>query len=423
MGVVAVGLSHHTSPLALRERLHFPPETIPAALRELQNRLHGGGAGSEGTCNRVEIYAHHEKDAVALCDDIRAFIGCWHRIPDSEFVPSLYEHKGPEAVGHLFRVTASLDSLVVGEAQILGQVHEAFMLAQDQQTVDKVLSALFQRAFSVAKQVRTETRIGAGKVSVASIAVDLAVSIFIDLADKTVMIVGSGKMGESTLKSLLARGVGRILLVNRSAEKALVLAEELGGEAVPFEDLDEALTRADIVVTSTAAATPILSPGHFQRALRKRANAPMFVIDIAVPRNVDPAVNELDNVYLYDVDALKQAAAENLEARREEIDQCLRLVDDGVAKFVQWMQSLIAEPAILSISEELHGIRERELQKLLDAHPDLTGDQREAVTQMTRRIVNAILQRPMSQLKREVATDDPSFVLQLVRRIFGLKES
>jgi glutamyl-tRNA reductase len=423
MGVVAVGLSHHTSPLALRERLHFPPEAIPAALRELQKRLHGGAAVILSTCNRVEIYAHHEKDAAALCDDIRAFIAGWHHIAEQEFAPSLYEHKGPEAVSHLFRVTASLDSLVVGEAQILGQVHDAFTLAQEQETVDKVLSALFQRAFSVAKLVRTETRIGAGKVSVASIAVDLAVSIFIDLADKTVMIIGSGKMGESTLKSLLARGVGRILLVNRSHEKARALAEELGGEAVPLDDLDEALPRADIVVTSTAAATPLLNPGHFQRALRKRANAPMFVIDIAVPRNVEAAVNELDNVYVYDVDALKQAADENLKARHEAIGQCLRLIDDGVTKFVQWMQSLIAEPAILSISEELHGIRERELQKLLAAHPDLSGEQREAVIHMTRRIVNAILQRPMSQLKREVATEDPSFVLQLVRRIFGLKES
>jgi glutamyl-tRNA reductase len=423
MGVVAVGLSHHTSPLELRERLHFPPETIPGALLELQNRLDGGAAVILSTCNRVEIYAHHDKDAAALCEDIRAFMAAWHEIPETEFARSLYEYKGPEAVGHLFRVVASLDSLVVGEAQILGQVHEAYVLAQSQQTNDKVLSAMFQRAFSVAKQVRTESRIGAGKVSIASVAVDLAVSIFMELADKTVMIVGSGKMGENTLKSLLARGVGRILLVNRSEEKAVGLAEEFGGEALPFDALEENLHRADIVITSTAAKTPILGPAHFQQALRKRANAPMFVIDIAVPRNVDPMVNGLDNVYLYDVDALQQVANENLDARRDEIDYCMRLVDEGVEKFVRWMQSLIAEPAILSISEELHGIRERELQRLLAAHPDLTDEQREAVTQMTRRIVNTILQRPMTQLKREVVTEDPSFVLQLVRRIFGLKET
>jgi glutamyl-tRNA reductase len=275
----------------------------------------------------------------------------------------------------------------------------------------------------VAKQVRTESKIGAGKVSVASVAVDLAVSIFMDLADKTVMIVGSGKMGETTLKSLLACGVGRILLVNRSPEKAFTLAESLGGEAVAFEALEDTLHRADIVITSTAATTPILTPGHFHRALKKRGNAPMFVIDIAVPRNVEPKVNGLDNVYLYDVDALEQVANENLEARREEIDICLKIVDEGVEKFVQWMQSLVAEPAIVSISEELHGIRERELQKLLTAHPDLTEEHREAITEMTRRLVNTILQRPMTQLKREVVTEDPSFVLQLVRRIFGLKET
>ncbi|MFO7973382.1 MAG: glutamyl-tRNA reductase [Candidatus Hydrogenedentota bacterium] len=423
MGVVVVGLSHHTSPLELRERLHFPPESIPSALLELQNRLNGGAAVILSTCNRVEVYAHHDKDAAALCEDIRAFITEWHGVPGEEFADSFYEYKGPEAVGHLFRVTASLDSLVVGEAQILGQVHEAFMLAQSQQTHDKVLSAMFQRAFRVAKQVRTETKIGAGKVSVASVAVDLAVSIFMDLEDKTVMIVGSGKMGETTLKSLLACGVGRILLANRSAEKAISLAESLGGEAVAFEALDDTLHRADIVITSTAATAPILTPAHFQRALKKRGNAPMFVIDIAVPRNVAPQVNDLDNVYLYDGDALQQVANENLEARREEIDQCLKMVDEGVEKFVQWMRSLAAEPAILSISEELHGIRERELEKLLTAHPDLTKEHQEAITEMTRRLVNTILQRPMTQLKREVVTEDPSFVLQLVRRIFGLKET
>jgi len=423
MGVVAVGLSHHTSPLQLRERLYFPPETIPGALLELQDHLEGGAAVILSTCNRVEIYAHHDKDAAALCQDIRAFLAKWHGVPEEEFADSLYEYKGPEAVGHLFRVAASLDSLVVGEAQILGQVHEAFMLAQSQQTHDKVLSAMFQRAFSVAKQVRTETKIGAGKVSVASVAVDLAVSIFMDLADKTVLILGSGKMGETTLKSLLAAGVGRILLVNRSPEKAFTLAETLGGEAVPFEALEETLHCADIVITSTAATTPILTPGHFHRALKKRGNASIFVIDIAVPRNVDVKVNELDNVYLYDVDALQEVANENIEARREEVDKCLKIVDEGVEKFVQWMQSLAIEPAIVSISEEFHGIRERELQKLLAAYPDMPDEQREAITHMTRRIVNTILQRPMTQLKREVVTEDAGFVLQLVRRIFGLKET
>lgn len=423
MGVVAVGLSHHTSPLELRERLHFAPETIPPALLELQDRLEGGAAVILSTCNRVEIYAHHDKDAATLCDDVRAFMAEWHGLSEDEFVGSLYEYKGSEAVGHLFRVAASLDSLVVGEAQILGQVHEAFMLAQSQQTIDKVLSAMFQRAFSVAKQVRTESKIGAGKVSVASVAVDLAVSIFMDLAEKTVMIIGSGKMGESTLKSLLSCGAGRILLVNRSPEKALSLAGTLGGEAVAFEALDETLHRADIVITSTAATAPILTCGHFHRALKKRGNAPMFVIDIAVPRNVEPAVNALDNVYLYDLDALQQAAAENLEARRQEVDTCLRIVDDGVEKFVQWMRSLAVEPAIVSISEELHGIRERELEKLLAAYPDMTEEHREAISQMTRRIVNTILQRPMSQLKREAVAQDPSLVLQFVRRIFGLKET
>ncbi|MCC6490103.1 MAG: glutamyl-tRNA reductase [Candidatus Hydrogenedentes bacterium] len=422
MNVVVSGLSHHTSPLELRERLHFNEKSLPNALLHLRKALDGAGVVILSTCNRVEVYAHTPDTAEAPAR-IRRFLSEWHSVPEEDLVPSLYEHSGREAVGHLFRVASSLDSLVVGEQQILGQVHDAYLVAQTEQATDKVIGTLFQKAFSVAKDVRSKSNISAGKVSVGSVAVDLAVSIFMDLAGKTVMVVGSGKMGELTLKNLVSRGVEHVLLVNRSHEKAVRLAETIRGEATPYESLQEALPRADIVIASTAAPQYILGPAQFLAALKRRAHAPMFAIDIAVPRNIDPAVKKMDDVYLYDVDDLQQVADANMEARRQEIELCMKIVESGVDQFWGWLQGLVAEPTIVSMTEELNAIRERELQKTLASLPDLTEKQRDEIAYLTKRIVNTILQRPMRQLKREVAEEDPHKVLHLVKRLFGLKEA
>ena len=335
----------------------------------------------------------------------------------------LYERADRDGVGHLFHVASSLDSMVVGEGQILGQVHDAYLLAQAEQATDKIISQLFQRAFSVAKDVRSRSGISEGKVSVGSVAVDLAVSIFIDLAGKTVMVIGSGKMGELALKSLVSRGVSHVLLVNRTQEKAAELADRIHGEPIALDDLEKHLHRADIVITSTGAHEHLLRAADFEKALRLRAHAPMFVIDIAVPRNVDPAVNDIDNVYLYDIDSLQQVTESNLEARRKEIAKCVEIVEAGIDHFWHWHQGLVAEPTIVSMSEELHAIRERELAKTLASLPDLTDKQREEVAYLSKRIVNSILQRPMTQLKREVAHHDPNAVLHLVKRLFGLRET
>ncbi|MBX7256701.1 MAG: glutamyl-tRNA reductase [Candidatus Hydrogenedentes bacterium] len=423
MSLVVSGLSHHTSPVELRERLHFPEAQLPAALLRLRRHLDDAGVVILSTCNRVEIYANTPE----ACDDsfsrIRGFLSEWHGIPEGEFAEMLYERDGRDAVGHLFHVASSLDSLVVGEGQILGQVHDAYLIAQAEQSTDKIISQLFQRAFSVAKDVRSRSGISEGKVSVGSVAVDLAVSIFINLTGKTVMVIGSGKMGELALKSLVSRGVSHVLLVNRTQEKAAELADRIHGEPIALSDLDNHLHRADIIITSTGARDYLLKQPDFEKALRNRAHAPMFVIDIAVPRNVDPSVNELDNVYLYDIDSLQQVTESNLEARRKEIAKCVEIVDAGVDNFWQWHQGLVAEPTIVSMSEELHAIRERELAKTLASLPDLTDKQRDEIAYLSKRIVNAILQRPMTQLKREVAHHDPNTVLHLVKRLFGLRET
>ncbi len=423
MSLVVAGLSHHTSDLALRERLAFPEEAVPKALMELRRDIDGAGAVILSTCNRSEIYAHHEMDPKALLAALRAFLARWHGLPDARFASALYGLSGREAVGHLFRVASSLDSLVVGEGQILGQVHDAYQVAHAEQATDKVINALFQKAFSVAKKIRDQSNIGAGKVSISSVAVDLAVSIFMDLAGKTVMVIGSGEMGELTLRSLVSRGVGHVIVANRSLENARFLAAPNDGEAIALDTIDEHLHRADIVISSTAAPGILLHADHFQRALRRRNSEPMFVIDIAVPRDIDPAVNAIDNVYLYDLDDLQEVAGRNMEARRAEVDRCLLMVDDGAEQFVKWLDSLAAEPTIKSLSAGLHAIRERELAKTLDALPGADAKTRAEIEYLTKRIVNNILQQPMTQLKHEVHRDDSGSVLQLVKRLFGLKES
>lgn len=423
MSLVMTGLSHHTSDLELRERMAFSEEAIPSALAHLRKRLGNAGAVIVSTCNRSEVYANSTGAAGGLHQEIRAFLSEWHKIPDSHFAEFLYEHEERETVGHLFRVASSLDSLVVGEGQILGQVHDAYQLAHREQATDKVINALFQKAFTVAKRVRTQSDISVGRVSISSVAVELAVSIFMDLSDKTVMVIGSGEMSELTLKSLIGRGAGNVIVANRSIENAKELAAQYDGKAVALADIDNHLHDADIVISSTAAPGVVLRAHQFQKALKARKYQPMFVIDIAVPRDVEASVNNLDNVYLYDVDGLQEVADENMESRRAEVDRCLKIVEGGVDQFCKWMQSLAAEPTIVSLSEEWNEIRLRELEKTLSSLPDLGEKEREEVAYLTKRIVNNILQRPLTQLKREVSSEDPAGMLKLVRRLFGLKES
>jgi glutamyl-tRNA reductase len=423
MSLVVLGISHRTCPVETREKLGFSRDSLPHALMHLNAQFQGGGVIVLNTCNRIEIYVHHPLDGHELASRSRSFLSEWHNVPEAEFAPHTYEYHARETAGHLFRVASSLDSLVLGEAQILGQVHEAYLLAQAAQTTDKVLHALFQQAFTVAKHVRSSTNIGAGKVSVSSVAVDLAASIFMDLSGKTVMVVGSGDVAELTLRCLVDRGVKNVLIANRHAERAQALAAAFGGQPVPFDSLRDHLHRADIVIGATAAPRFVLHPEHFQDAMPRRNHAPMFIIDIAVPRDVDPAVGRLDNVYLYNIDDLERVVGENMEARRREIDQCLAVIERETDKFMRWMGGLAAEPAIVSMSEELHAIRERELQKTLTALDDLTPRQREEVAYLTQRIVNAILQRPITQIKHEIGHHDPGTVIHLVKRLFGIEET
>ena len=420
MSLSVTGLSHKSSPVELRERLAYDAPDLPAALRRLHRDFPGCAILS--TCNRVEIYAHGTLPAEETAERMRQFLSETRGIERSLLEPLLYDYHERDAVAHLYKVCAGLDSLVVGEAEVLGQVHDAYLAAQTENTADKVLGTLFQRAFKVAKEIRTKSNIGAGKVSVASVAVDLAVHIFSDLKNKVVLVIGSGDTGELVLKSLVGKGVGRVLVANRTLETARALAESYGGEALPLEALRGSLHLADIVISSTASPEPLLGVEEFQQALKLRDQEPMFVIDIAVPRDIASAVNTLSNVYLYDIDDLRQVADQNHDQRRAEVARCLDMVDAQVGKFMAWRHSLHAEPTIVSMSQELHAIRERELKKTLDSLPDLTEKQREEVVYLSKRIVNNILQRPLSQIKQEVVEEDPHRMLHLVKRLFGLEE-
>lgn len=422
MTIALTGLSHHSCPVELRERLSFPGERLPEALRELRQRLEDGGAVILSTCNRVEVYTRKDTGPDELHAMIREFLSEWHGLDTGDFTDHIYEYYNREAVSHLFKVTSSLDSMVVGEDQILGQVHDAYLAAQSEGSTDKILHALFQRAFKVAKEVRTKTNINVGKVSVSSVAVDLAATIFGDLSAKTVLVIGSGETGELTLKSLVERGVGKVLVANRTLSKAEKLAARYQGIPLSLAALQEYLYTADIIITSTSAETPILKVSDFQRALRKRDKAPMFVIDIAVPRDVEPEVTSLDNVYCYDMDDLEAVAAQNLESRRAELVKCMELVEHQVDRFIDWRQTLYAEPTIVSMTHELNLIRERELEKTLGAMPELTDEQRGKIEYLTRRIMNNFLQRPMHQIKQEVVREDLHKYLHVIKRLFGLEE-
>jgi glutamyl-tRNA reductase len=422
MTITVTGLSHHTSPLEVRERVAFTPDEVGPALRAFKQDHPQAGIVVISTCNRTEVYIRSDDDPARIHEEARNFLAQNKSIDTGLMREHIYERSDREAVAHLFRVACSLDSLVVGEQQVLGQVRDAFVAAQQEGATDKITSQLFQRAFKVAKEVRTQTNIGVGKVSVASVAVDLAVSIFMDLSNKTVLVVGSGETSELTLKTIVSEGVGHVMVANRTLESAEKLAEKFDGVALPLTELPYYMHRADIIISSTGATEPVLRVADFQHALKKRNKAPVFAIDIAVPRDIEPAVDKLDNVYLYTLDDLESAASENLEARRNEVAACMNIIEDQVDKFMAWRQSLYAQPMIVSMSRELHAIRERELEKTLHALPDLTDKQRDEVEYLTKRIVNNILQRPLTSLKEEVAKDDAGRVLNLVRRLFGLEE-
>lgn len=416
MSLVLLGVNHKTAPIELREQLAIPADRLPEAVE----RLIATPGISEGmivsTCNRVEILTCQETRA-----DLLHFFNQFLSIDPAMLRPHIYEYRERDAVRHLFRVASSLDSMVVGEPQILGQVKESYTVARSAGGIRSGLEKLLQSAFTVAKKVRSETQIGSSSISIASVAVDLAQKIFGSLEGKRVFLVGAGKMSELAARHLIRQGAASILVTNRTHERAVRMAEMFNGRAIGFEDLHATADQADIVITSTGAPHPIFLREHGQLFLHRRKNRPMFFIDIAVPRDVDPAMNRLEGIFVYDIDDLQSVAASHLAERSREAELAESIVTGEVERYQRRLQSLNAVPTIVGLQQSVEEMRQAELRRAQARLQSLTPEQFAAVEALTRGLANKFLHQPLQAIKTAAREGDEETV-ELVRSLFDLGE-
>ncbi len=417
MKIFLTGLNHRTAPVSVRERLAFPEAQLAAALHDLSSTPGVSEALILSTCNRVEVMVAADDDSDATTA-VTAFLCRIRELDKSWLEPHLYSLEGQDAIRHLFRVAASLDSMVVGEPQILGQLKAAYAVAREQGTLTGFLDTILSRAFGVAKRVRTETEIGTSAVSVSYAAVELAREIFGKLAKKRVMLIGAGKMSELAARHLHRSGA-EIRVTNRTAERAAKLAALVGGTVVAYESFKTQLRDIDIVITSSGATDFLLSKEEMKKILDQRRNRPMFLIDIAVPRNIEPSVNELDNVFLYDIDDLQKVVSDNLKARYSEAEEADRIVSEEVDRLEAWMRTRQIGPVIQTLQESLERLRAAEVERVRGKLGNLTQQQEQAIEQLTRGIVNKIAHGPIAALRRNAGD---SSVIDRIRNIFRLDE-
>ncbi len=422
MEILVVGLSHNTAPIELRERLNVPEQDLPKRLEMMGESTDLVERMLVATCNRVEVYAVSEGPVEGAVEGITDCLATYRNVPKTDFLDKLYTYTAGEAVRHVFRVASSLDSMVVGEPQILGQVKTAYSIAQAREATGIILNNLLEQAFHVAKRVRSETGIASSAVSVSSAAVELARKIFGDLTGRSVLILGAGEMAELALRHLLDDGVRSVLVANRSYDRAVALARQFHGRAVTFESFRQEMVGADIVISATSAPHVILKKEDMQAIIQQRRHRPIFLIDIADPRDIDPGCNEVDNVYLYNIDNLKSVVESNLKERKREAERAEVIIDREVGVYLTWLRSLDVVPTIVSLRQRVEQIRGTELQKVLGRMGDLTPEQREAITAMSHAMVNKILHQPMTELKRRAALQDGHLYTSVLRRLFGLEE-
>jgi glutamyl-tRNA reductase len=417
MELVVVGLSHKTAPLDLRERLAFSPAEAEETLRHTTSLAEFPERMLLSTCNRTELYTlaeSAEEGREFFVDLVRGRRG----LEPSEFRESIYALNGRDMVAHLFRVAGSIDSMILGEAQILGQVHEAFEIARRAGTTGPLMHRLLDAAFRVGKRVRTETEIGSGAVSVSSAAVSLAAKIFSDMPERVALLVGSGEAGDLAARHLKEQGIGRLLVTNRTPDRARALAEEIGGEAVPFDDLEGAMVEASILVTATASPIPLIRHEMVHRVVAGRGNRPLLILDIAVPRDVEPSVGNLQNVFLYDIDALQGLVKQNLERRRREIPRVEGIIQHELEQFLKWYGSLDATPVIRELRERFEKIRADEVER--HARKFCEKD-REQLDLLTRGMMNKFLHEPSVAIRHFHKHGSGSVTrIETVRRLFGL---
>ena len=418
MNLQLIGVNHRSAPVEVRERFAVPEKKLPEALQSLV-RYPGVEEGLIiSTCNRVEVLAGLKNGSA----DLRGFLRDYFQIDPSEFDQHLYEYRENDAVQHLFRVACSLDSMVVGEPQILGQLKEAYAIARAVGAVQSNLDALLTRSFAIAKKIRTETAIASSAVSVASVAVELAKKIFGDLKGKNVYLVGAGKMSELAARHLLANGAGSIFVANRTYDRALSLAAKFNGRALRFDELYDTADQADIIITSTGAPVAIFRKEHGERFMARRRNRPMFFIDIAVPRDVDAAMNDVDGVFVYDIDDLQQVVASHLSDRKKEASKAEDIVKVEVERFAQRMQTLDVVPTILSLQEYLEDIRQAEIDRYRSRLGQISSEQEAAIDAMTHAMINKIMHTPIVALKTAAKDPESTTVIDVIRKLFNLQE-
>jgi glutamyl-tRNA reductase len=420
--IILVGLNHKTAPLDIRECLAFSDEDTRMALVTLKSQPYLEESILFSTCNRVELLMS-AKEASAAIKGAKQFIADFKRIPLDGFESSLYLYQGKEAVRHIFQVAASLDSMVVGEPQILGQVKEAYRKASEEKTSGVILNRLLHRTFFVAKRIRTETGIGDHAVSISYAAIELGRKIFGSLEDKQVLLVGAGEMAELAVEHLQRNRSGHIYVANRTFERGVAMAAGYGGTAIRFEEVPNYINMVDIVIGSTGATHFVITRDMVKGVMRGRRNRPIFFIDIAVPRDIDPKINTLNNVYVYDIDDLKGVVEENIEDRQREAAKAERIIDEAVIHFQQWYQSLDVVPTIKALRNKVEGVARAELDKTIQQMAHLSDVDRTAIEKMVQTTVNKILHDPTRYLKSNGCLGDRSVSLDVARKLFGLDES
>jgi glutamyl-tRNA reductase len=421
--LLLVGISHRTAPVELRERLDFSARGLGNALGVLAALRSTRESAIVSTCNRVEVYCACD-DASAARYDLARFVGDFHGVAAAEVAPHLYEEHDLDAVRHLFRVAAGLESLVVGEPQILGQVKDAHTAATEARTSGPVLNRLFHASFAVGKRVRSETGLGSGAVSVSYAAVALGRKIFGDLRGLVVGVVGAGEMGKLTALHMRSQGVQHVTIVSRTMAHAARTAEAIGGaSAAPWEELDAVLGASDIVITATGAAAPILTKAHIEAVMRRRRGRPLFVIDIAMPRDVEAAAGEIEQVFLYNIDDLQATVRENLARRANEVVRAEAIVAEEIEKFSAWFRSRGAIPTVVALRHRFEAIRRTELERLDFKLSTLPPEARTRVDEITHLIIEKLLLMPTEQLKSVGDADTVATYSEALTRLFGLGEA
>jgi glutamyl-tRNA reductase len=417
MKVLVIGLNHKVADVDVREKLAFSGPKLEEGLLKFRELPEVQEAIVLSTCNRVELYANVTDNRKAS-ESIKMFLSEYHGINRASLDKSLYLYDDRDAVKHIFRVASSLDSMVVGEPQILGQLKDAFDLALSKKTTGILLNKLLKKAISVAKRIRTETKIAENAVSISFAAVELAKKIFTDLSKKVFMLLGAGEMAELAAKHLIGNGVNEVLVSNRTFERACDLAKEFNGRPVRFDDFIQEMVRADIVICSTGAPTYILGKNQMQKVMKERKQRQVFIIDISVPRNIDPEINDLDNVYLYNVDDLQNVVDTNVFERQKEAEKAEKIIIEELETFLKWQSSLDSVPTIVALREKAEELKREEIEKLLHKIPGLGEKEKEAIEYMASALVNKLIHPPTAALKED--SEDKDILVATVQKLYGI---